>query len=77
VSQGLDSPFAIISPQNSIHHSDHMMTLILPLTNNTHVTLISVYAATMTHSHEDKDLFYASLRLVIHSIPTSVKLLLL
>ena len=35
--------------------SDHIMTLRLSLASKTHLTLISVYAPTMTHSDEERD----------------------
>ena len=53
------------------------MTLRLSLSRDSHLTLISVYAPTMMHPAEVKELFYASLRDVIHSIPVKDKLLTL
>lgn len=57
--------------------SDRIMTLRLRLESKTHLTLISVYAPTMTHPEEEREAFYSSLREVIHSVPSNDKLLLL
>ncbi|XP_063585355.1 uncharacterized protein LOC134762738 [Penaeus indicus] len=57
--------------------SDRIMTLRLPLASKTHLTLIGVYAPTMTHSMEEREAFYSSLRKVIRSVPSRDKLLLL
>ena len=57
--------------------SDRIMTLRLSLESNAHLTLISVYAPTMTHPHEEREAFYSKLREVIHSVPSKDKLLLL
>ena len=57
--------------------SERIMTLRLSLSGDSHLTLISVYAPTMMHPAEDKELFYAALRDVIHSVPVKDKLLIL
>ncbi|XP_063586262.1 uncharacterized protein LOC134763626 [Penaeus indicus] len=57
--------------------SDRIMTLRLPLASKTHLTLIGVYAPTMTHSMEEREAFYSSLHKVIRSVPRRDKLLLL
>ena len=53
------------------------MTLRLSLASKTHLTLISVYAPTMTHPDEEREAFYCCLREAIHSVPSKDKLLLL
>ena len=57
--------------------SDCIMTLRLSPASKTHLTLISVYAPTMTHSDEEREAFYSCLREAIHSVPSKDKLLLL
>ena len=57
--------------------SDRIMTLHLSLASKTHLTLISVYAPTMTHPDEEREAFYSCLREAIHSVPSKDKLLLL
>ena len=57
--------------------SDRIMTLRLSLASKTHLTLISVYAPTMTHPDEEREAFYCCLREAIHSVPSKDKLLLL
>ena len=57
--------------------SDRIMTLRLSLASKTHLTLISVYAPTMTHPDEEREAFYSCLREAIHSVPSKDKLLLL
>ena len=55
--------------------SEQIMTLHLSLSGESHLTLIiSVYAPTMMHPAEDKELFYTALRDVIHSVPVKDKL---
>ena len=57
--------------------SDRIMTLRLSLASKTHLTLISVYAPTMTHPDEEREAFYCCLREAIHTVPSKDKLLLL
>ena len=53
------------------------MTMRIPMTGNTHFTLISAYALTMTYPEEDKELSYQVLRGTLHSVPRNDKLLLM
>ena len=57
--------------------SDRIMTVRLSLVSKTHLTLISVYAPTMTHPDEEGEAFYSCLREAIHSVPSKDKLLVL
>ena len=53
------------------------MTMRIPMTGNTHFTLISAYAPTMTYSEEDKEQIYHVLRDTLHSVPRNDKMLLM
>ncbi|KAL8621011.1 hypothetical protein ACOMHN_043502 [Nucella lapillus] len=53
------------------------MTMRIPLAGNTHLTLISAYAPTMTYPEEEKELVYQVLKNTLHSVPRNDKLLLL
>ena len=53
--------------------SERISILLLSLSGDSHLTLISVYAPTMMHTAEDKELFYAALCSVVHSIPVNDK----
>jgi exonuclease III len=57
--------------------SDRLMVMRLPLKGKTQLTLISVYAPTMSYTQEQKELFYQNLTHVLHSVPKDDKLLLL
>lgn len=57
--------------------SDRLMTLRLPLSGNTHLTLISVYAPTMMYPDEVKEQFYKSLHDAIRTVPAKDKLVIL
>ena len=57
--------------------NDRLMTLQLPLGENKQVTLISVYAPTMTNPDEVKDRFYEELESLITSVPRQEKLIIL
>ena len=56
--------------------SDRIMTMTLPLSKDNFATIISVYAATMTHPDENKA-FYNQLARVLSGIPRTDKLLLI
>ena len=53
------------------------MTMRLPLQDNTNATLISVYAPTMTNPDEIKEVFYQQLDVVVPSVPTADRLIIL
>ena len=57
--------------------NDRIMTMRLPLKENRYVTLISVYAPTMTNPDENKELFYQQLDEVIRKVPKQDKMILL
>ncbi|XP_074627031.1 uncharacterized protein LOC141885034 [Acropora palmata] len=53
------------------------MTMRLPLQDNTNATLISVYAPTMTNPDDIKEVFYQQLDVVVRSVPTADRLIML
>ena len=53
------------------------MTLRICLAANRYVTLINVYAPTMTYPDEDKEAFYSQLRGVVNNVPAGDRLFLL
>ena len=55
--------------------SDRIMTTRLPLNNENFVTIISVYASTMTNPAANKEVFYNQLASVLSGIPRTDKLL--
>ena len=57
--------------------SERIMTLRISMDNNNHVTLINVYAPTMTYPDEEKEAFYEQLREVLNSVPAADKVILL
>ncbi|XP_072178194.1 craniofacial development protein 2-like [Diadema setosum] len=57
--------------------SDRLMVMRIPLHGKTHLSLISVYAPTMTYTLEEKELFYQNLSKVLRSVPKDDKLLIL
>ena len=57
--------------------SDRLMTLRIPLAGNTHLTIISAYAPTLSYADEEKEAFYQLLSNTLHATPQSDKLLLL
>ena len=56
---------------------DRLMTLQLPISNKKNVTLISVYAPTMTNPDNVKDRFYEELDTIITSVSKTDKLIIL
>ena len=57
--------------------SERIISLRLALSRNQYVTIVSVYAPTMTHSEESKQSFYEELATVIRCVPISDKLILM
>ena len=57
--------------------SDRIMTMRLPLSKDNFVTIINVYAPTMTHPDENKEAFYNQLASVLSGIRRTDKLLLI
>ena len=57
--------------------NDRIMTMRLPLNDGKHVTLISIYAPTMTNPEENKELFYQQLDEVIRKVPKQDKMIIL
>ena len=53
------------------------MTLRICLTQNRYITLINVYAPTMTHPEEEKEAFYAQLRSIVAGVPSGDRLIIL
>lgn len=57
--------------------SPRIMTLRVPLEKERHLSLVNVYAPTMTYPNEEKEAFYQELTSVICRIPKDDKLLIL
>ena len=57
--------------------SERIIMLRLSLADNCFMTIINVYAPTMTHTEEEKEMFYEQLRQITNSIPRSDKIVLL
>ena len=57
--------------------SERLMKLRFRLNPFRHVTVISIYAPTLTSSDEAKDAFYEELNAVLNDVPPSDKLILL
>lgn len=57
--------------------NERLMTVRIPLTQDRHLTLISVYAPTLTSNEEDKAAFYTQLDHTIQAVPANDKLVVL
>lgn len=57
--------------------SERIITMRIEMSRNRNITLINVYAPTMTYPDETKEAFYAQLREVIANVPATDKLVLL
>ena len=55
--------------------SDRIMSMRLSLNKENVATIINVYAPTITHPDENKDVFYSQLACVLSGIPRTDKLL--
>ena len=58
-------------------HTDRIMSMRLPLGNQQHATLFSVYAPTLQADSSEKDKFYADLRRLLKNVPGSDKIIIL
>ena len=54
--------------------SDRIMTMRIPLTKNSHDTIVSAYAPTMSNPEENKDTFYSQLKGTLRNIPADRRL---
>ena len=57
--------------------TERLMTLRIPIGKDRFLTLVNVYAPTMTYPDEDKDAFYRLLSTTIDRVPTADKLIVL
>ena len=57
--------------------SERIMTLRVRMAPNRYITLVNVYAPTMTYPEEEKEAFYSQLRTLITNVPEADKLILL
>ena len=57
--------------------NERLMTLRLPIGQDRFMTIVNVYAPTMTYSDEDKECFYQRLTEVVNAVPAADKLLVL
>ena len=57
--------------------NDGIMTMRLSLQDDTNATLISVYAPTMTNLDDIKEVLYQQLDVVVRSVPTADRLIIL
>ena len=57
--------------------NERIMSMRLPLRGNQHLTLLSVYAPTMTYPDEIKEAFYLQLKEAVCRVPTTDKLIVL
>ena len=57
--------------------NDRIMTMRLPLQDNRNATLISVYEPTMTNPDDIKEVFYQQLDVIVRSVPTADRLIIL
>ena len=57
--------------------SERMITLRIYMAPNRFITLINVYAPTMTYPDEEKEAFYSQLRETIQSVPQPDRLILM
>ena len=57
--------------------NDRIMTMRLPLQDNRNATLISVFAPTMTNPDDIKEVFYQQLDVIVRSVPTADRLIIL
>ena len=60
-----------------IAHSDRLMSLRLPLDKKRYLTIVSVYASTLTSDNASKECFYDQLHQLLVEIPSQDKLILM
>ncbi|XP_051651908.1 craniofacial development protein 2-like [Manacus candei] len=58
-------------------HSDRIISLRLPLHNNQHVVIFSIYAPTLQTDPAEKNKFYADLHLLTQKVPADDKIIIL
>ncbi|KAJ7417867.1 craniofacial development protein 2-like protein [Willisornis vidua] len=58
-------------------HSNHMISICLPLHNKQHVVLFSVYAQTLQADTVEKDKFYTDLHCLTQKVPADDKIIIL
>jgi len=58
-------------------HSDRIMSMRMPLSNDQHVTLFSIYSPTLQADQAEKDKFYSELRTLVKNAPSEDKILIL
>lgn len=58
-------------------HSDLIISMRLPLCDQQHATLFSVYAPTLQADPADKDKFYSDLRSLLQDVPANDKIVIL
>ena len=57
--------------------SERIMTLRIRMASNRYITLINIYAPTMSYPEEEKEAFYCELRTLLTNVPAADKLILL
>ena len=57
--------------------SERLITLRFSLKQNRHISFINLYAPTVTHKDEEKEIFYAQLRDIIAGVPSGDRLIIL
>ena len=64
-------------PETPVAIDERLMTLRIPLAKGRYMTLLSVYAPTLTSDESSKDRFYDNLRSALRSVPPQDKVALL
>ena len=60
-----------------VNISDRLMTLRIPLSDQSYATIISAYAPTMTNNDENKERFYEQLDDAVRKVSVRDKLVIL
>lgn len=64
-------------PETPVAIDERLMTLRIPLAKGRHMTLLSVYAPTLTSDESSKDRFYDNLHSTLRTVPPEDKVALL